>query len=217
VPNVLTNFDFLISRGHRPPCVLLAEVLPAQVPPLADVKEKVKGEILEEKAVERSRLVATDLKTRSEKLGLEKAALALALVRKETQGLVGRGQPLGDLGDSAVVEEAAFGLAEKTLSEPVRTAGGYAVLRLLEKKPFDPAAFEKEKSGIQSSLRETKRNQFFQTFLSAARQRVSVDRNVGRVATSVRDLGCVKMDTDQRSPESYSNSASGRTALSVHR
>jgi len=157
--------------------IALAEVLPAQVPPLADVKEKVRNDILEEKALERSRLLAGDVKTRAEKLGLEKAAAALSLVRKETQGLVGRGQPLGDLGQGAAVEEAAFALAEKSLSDPVRTASGFAVMRVLEKKSFDPVAFEKEKAEIQASLRETKRNQFFQTFLSAARQRVTVDRN----------------------------------------
>ena len=175
-PNEIEKGPFALPSGGFA-FIALGEVLPAQIPPLADVKDKVKSDILEEKALERARLLANDVRIRSEKLGLEKAALALALVRKETPGLVGRGQPLGDLGQGAAVEEAAFGIDEKTLSEPVRTASGYAVLRVLEKKRFDPAAFEKEKAEIQASLRETKRNQFFQTFLSAARQRVTVDRN----------------------------------------
>ena len=46
-------------------------------------------------------------------------------------------QPLADLGTGGALEETAFSLPEQALSDPVRTAAGWAVLRVLEKKPFD--------------------------------------------------------------------------------
>jgi parvulin-like peptidyl-prolyl isomerase len=91
--------------------------------------------------------------------------------------LAGRGQPLGDLGTGAALEEMAFSLPEKATSAPVRTASGWAVLRVLEKKPFDPAELAKQKAQIAASLRQQKQGGLFQAFVVAARDRYEVARN----------------------------------------
>src|SRR5262249_7319192 len=91
---------------------------------------------------------------------------------------VGRGQPLAELGSTAAVEEAAYALPEKTLSEPVRAAGGYAIIRGLEKKPFDPTAFAKEKAAIITSLESEKKQELLPECLEQARQRYPVERSL---------------------------------------
>src|SRR5262249_58850506 len=106
-----------------------------------------------------------------------KAAEGLGLVRKETPGLVGRGSPLGDLGSGAALEDVAYALPEKVLSDPVRAGSGYAVLRVLEKKTFDPVAFEKEKAPLIAQLKQERRGQMFQAYMAQARQRFTVERN----------------------------------------
>jgi hypothetical protein len=58
----------------------------------------------------------------------------------------------------------------------VRVATGHAVLRVLEKKPFDPAAFEQQKVALMSSLRQEKRSQLFQAYLNQARERFTLER-----------------------------------------
>ena len=126
--------------------------------------------------MEKARARAADLRARAAREGLDKAASALGAVRKETPALVGRGQPLGDLGASLELERAAFTLPEKTLSEPVRTPAGYAVLRVLEKKAFDPAAFEGQKAQLASELKQQKQGQLFRAYLSKARERYSIER-----------------------------------------
>lgn len=163
-----------VSRGLA--FFALAEVQPSRLPELKDVQERLKADLAEEKALERARLLAAEVRARAEKLGLEKAAAALGLVRKETPAPVTRGQPVGDLGSGAALETAVFSSPEKTFSEPVRVAGGYAVIRVLEKTAFDPAEFEKQKPAIAASLRETRRNQLFRAYLQEARRRVSVER-----------------------------------------
>ena len=89
---------------------------------------------------------------------------------------MGRGKPLGDLGAGLALEQAAFSLPEKTVSEPIPVSGGYAVLRVLERKPFDPAAFEKEKGRLRASLREQGREQLFRAYMNQVRQRFPVER-----------------------------------------
>jgi peptidyl-prolyl cis-trans isomerase D len=164
----------LPSGGYA--AIALAEIQPPRLPELKEVEGQLRQELLQEKALERARLLAAELRTRAEKQGLEKASASLKLMRKETPSLVGRGQPLGDLGSGASLEEAAYSLPEKALSDPIRVGSGYAVLRVTEKKPFDPQAFERERASLAASLLEAKRNQFFQAYLADIRQRAQVER-----------------------------------------
>src|SRR5574340_871602 len=132
--------------------ISLLEVQPAHEPTLAEVRDKVRSDLVDEAAFAQARAAAAEVQAKAEKLGLEKAAAASGLVRKETPALTGRGQPLGDLGTGATLEEAAFSLPEKTTSDPVRTTAGWAVLRVLEKKPFDPVELAKQKGVVAASL-----------------------------------------------------------------
>jgi hypothetical protein len=166
-----------VGRGYA--FFRVAEVKAARAAELPEVQDKIKAELEEEKALALARAQAVAVVARADAQGLEKAAAAFKLVRKETPTLVGRGQAVGELGDSAAVEEAVFGLPVKALSGPVRTARGYAVLRVLERKGFDPTAFAGQKASVESSLLEQKRSQLFQAFLSGARDRYVVERNPG--------------------------------------
>jgi peptidyl-prolyl cis-trans isomerase D len=157
--------------------IALAEVQPARAPELQDVKERVRSELVDEAALARAHETAAQLRARAESAGLEKAAAALSLVRKETPSLTGRGQPLGDLGTGLALEEAAFALPEKTLSAPVRTQAGWAVLSVLEKKPFDAAEFARQKAALRAGLRQQRQAELFRAFLIAARDRYEISRN----------------------------------------
>jgi peptidyl-prolyl cis-trans isomerase D len=166
---------FSVPRGMA--FIALAEIKAPRTPELAEVKEKVRADLVEEGALVKARQATVALRARAEKDGLEKAALAQGLVRKETPALIGRGQPLGDLGSGAALDEAAFALPEKSLSEPVRTSSGYAILRIIEKKPFDPMAFEVQKASLLASLRSEKKNQLFQAYMTEARLRFTIERH----------------------------------------
>jgi peptidyl-prolyl cis-trans isomerase D len=157
--------------------VALAEVQPAHAAELKDVQERVRSELVLEGALAKARESAGELRAKAETQGLEKAATALGLVRKETPSLTGRGQPLGDLGTGLGLEEAAFALPEKTLSAPVRTAAGWAVLRVLEKKPFDAAELQRQKPALRAALRQQRQQELFRAFLVAARDRYEITRN----------------------------------------
>jgi peptidyl-prolyl cis-trans isomerase D len=157
--------------------VSLAEVQPARAAELKDVQDKVRADLVEEKALEEARALAAGVKAKAEGLGLEKAAQAAGLVRKETPQLTGRGQPLGDLGTGKALDDAAFSLPEKTLSDPVRAGSGWAVLRVLEKKAADAAELARQRPQVTAALREQKRSALFRAFLVSARERYTITRN----------------------------------------
>jgi peptidyl-prolyl cis-trans isomerase D len=182
-PGQTEKEGFALPQGAA--FVSLAEVQPPRTPTLADVHDKVRADLVDEGAFERARAAAAAVKAKAEKDGLEKAASAAGLVRKETPSLTGRGQPLGDLGTGAVLEEAAFSLPERQLSDPVRTSAGWAVVGVLEKKPFEPAAYASQKGEIAASLRQQKQQELFRAFLTAARDRYEITRNAKAYARAL--------------------------------
>lgn len=165
---------FNIAKGYA--FIALAEVLPAHVPDLPEVRDKVKSDVEDEKARAFARDKAILVKVQSEKIGLDKAASANGLVRKETPSLVNRGTPLGDLGSAFDLDEAVFSLPEKVVSGPVSVPAGFAVVRVLEKKSIDAGALESQRSSLTASLKAEKRNQLFQAFLRESRQRFPIER-----------------------------------------
>jgi peptidyl-prolyl cis-trans isomerase D len=156
--------------------IALVEVQPSRLPELKEAQDQIRNELAEQKSFARAKALAEEVKAKAEKIGLDKAASAAGLVRKETPSLTGRGTPFGDLGTSATLEDAAFSAPEKSLSGPVRTSAGHAILRVLERKAFDPVAFSTQKAQIVAGLRQQKKNELFQAYLSQARARYIVER-----------------------------------------
>ena len=157
--------------------IALDEVQPSRVPELEEVRERVRDDLAEEVALEKARALARRVRERAEKVGLERAAAAFDLVRKQTLSPTGPGQPLGDLGTGLALDEVAFSLPLETLGDPVRTADGWAVVRVTSRTGFDTEEYARERPRVEVSLREQKRNQAFQAYLGAARERYEVRRH----------------------------------------
>jgi peptidyl-prolyl cis-trans isomerase D len=156
--------------------ISVLEVQPTRVPELAEAKERVRADVVEQKARALARARAEELRARAQAEGLEKAAGALGLTRAETPEPVGRGEALGALGAGPGLEEAAYTTDVQGVAGPVATANGYAVLRVLEKTPFDAAAFAQEKPTLVASLEQQHRQRLFQAYLERVRERFPVER-----------------------------------------
>jgi peptidyl-prolyl cis-trans isomerase D len=175
-PGETEREGFALPQGAA--FVALDEVQASRVPELEEVEDRVRRELLEERTHARARELAERVRAQAERVGLERAAAAHGLVRKQTPELTPRGSPLGDLGGGAALERAAFSQAQGPLSEPVRVAEGWAVLRVLERTGYDPVAFEEQKPRLRAALREQKRGELFQAYLSLARERYPLQRRV---------------------------------------
>jgi hypothetical protein len=157
--------------------VALDEIQPSRLPELAEARARVRSDIVEAAALEKARALAEQVREHAERVGLERAAAAVGLVRKETLSPVSPGQPLGDLGSGITLDEAAFSLPEGTLSDPVRTADGWAILRVTKRHGFDEEAFAREKPRIIAAIRQRKQGEIFQAYLVDARDRYEIRRN----------------------------------------
>jgi peptidyl-prolyl cis-trans isomerase D len=156
--------------------IAVDDIQAARMPELKDVQDKVRADVIAEKAFARARTAAAELRARAEREGLDKAAAGLGLAKKQTDALTPRGQALGELGSSASVENAVYALPAGGLSDPVRTPAGWAVVRVLEKKEYDPAAFQAQKAVLVASLTEERKSQLFRAYMQDARKRFPVMR-----------------------------------------
>jgi peptidyl-prolyl cis-trans isomerase D len=78
-------------------------------------------------------------------------------------------QYIGVIGENKKIDAAAFSLPLKQISEPIAYEGGYAVVRVLERKEAVKEEFEKEKETEMANLIDQKKNKFLQAYLSKIR------------------------------------------------
>lgn len=71
-------------------------------------------------------------------------------------------------------EQAAFSLKQGEVSEPVKTAFGYHILKVEEKKAAAPASLEKSKDKISQQLRNGKKDQVLRGKIDELRQKAKV-------------------------------------------
>jgi peptidyl-prolyl cis-trans isomerase D len=149
----------------------------AYLPQLDEVKERVRDEVVRGKAKEfglkKAAEVAAKLKSTSD---FEKAAQAAGF-KAQTTELITRDSPIPDLGMATEVTEAAFALAPGTVSEPITTDMGSAIIKVLEKQEVTPQELTANKEKFRADLLTDRRNRFFSAYMTKAKQKMRIEVN----------------------------------------
>jgi peptidyl-prolyl cis-trans isomerase D len=147
------------------------------VPKVDEVKDRVRDEVVKQKAREVSKQkaaeIAAKLKTAPD---FEKAAKA-AGVEPKTTDLIAAGAPIPDLGVAPAVEAVAFTLPVGAVSDPIATDNGSAVIKVLEKKEVTPEEWTSSKERFREELLTDRRNRFFAAYMGKAKQKMKIDVN----------------------------------------
>jgi parvulin-like peptidyl-prolyl isomerase len=157
---------------------------PAHPATLAEVRDRVLGDYRSEKAADLAKSRAEELAKRTksgEDLG--KAAKALGFEAK-TSELFSRTGSVNDLGGAAQLGPA-FAMAAGQTSDAVSLGGNWAVYRVLEKQPANPADLAKQQQEIQQQLLDARRNMTFEAFRAALDTRM---RQEGKLKLNAENL-----------------------------
>jgi peptidyl-prolyl cis-trans isomerase D len=147
------------------------------VPKLDEVRERVRDEVIKQKARDLSRQKASEIAAKLKGAAdFEKAAKAAGFEAKTTE-LITRDAPIPDLGVAPAVEDAAFGLAVGAVSDPIPTDTGTAVVKVVEKQEVTPSDFTLVKDKFREELLTDRRNRFFGAYMSKAKQRMKIEVN----------------------------------------
>jgi peptidyl-prolyl cis-trans isomerase D len=149
----------------------------AYVPKVDEVKERVRDEVVRNKAKEfglkKANEVAAKLKGAAD---FEKAVQAAGF-KAQTTEMITRDSPIPDLGMAPEVTDAAFSLEPGTVSQPIATDTGSAVIKVLEKQEVTPQELAANKQKFRDDLLADRRNRFFAAYMSKAKQKMRIEVN----------------------------------------
>jgi len=144
---------------------------------LDEVKERVREEVVKQKARDLSKQKAAELAAKLKSApDFEKAAKAAGVEAKTTE-LIAQDSPIPDLGVAPAVDEAAFKLPVGAVSDPIPTDNGTAVIKVVEKKTVTPEEWTSSKDRFREELLTDRRNRFFSAYMVKAKQKLKIEVN----------------------------------------
>jgi peptidyl-prolyl cis-trans isomerase D len=161
------GFAFITPVGKQDP----------YVPKLDEVKERVRDEVIKQKARDLSRQKAAEVAAKLKASpDFDKAAKAAGVEAKTTE-LIARDAPIPDLGVAPAVEEAAFKMTVGSTSDPIAVDNGTAVIKLVEKQEVTPSDYALARDKFREELLSDRRNRFFGAYMQKAKQRMKIEVN----------------------------------------
>jgi peptidyl-prolyl cis-trans isomerase D len=149
----------------------------AYVPQLDEVRDRVRDEVIKGKAREfglkKAAEVAAKLKGAAD---FERAAQAAGF-KAETTELITRDSPIPNLGMASEVTDTAFTFAPGTVSDPITTDMGSAVIKVVEKQEVTPQELAANKEKFREELLTDRRNRFFAAYMAKAKQKMRIEVN----------------------------------------
>jgi peptidyl-prolyl cis-trans isomerase D len=164
-----------VSRGYA--FFSVVDKQAPHLPKLEDVKDRVREDVIKEKASELARQkaasVAATLKSASD---FAKAAKAAGVEVKTTE-LVPRESPLPDVGVSPKVDQFAFSAPVGSVSDPVATDNALVVARVVERTQPTAEELAAGKDGLRAEMLNERRGRFFSAYMTKAKGRMRIEVN----------------------------------------
>jgi peptidyl-prolyl cis-trans isomerase D len=167
-----------IASSRGPVFITVAEKKDPYVPKLDEVKDRVKEDVVRQRATElssqRASAIAASLKSSPNFVA---AAKAQGFEAKETE-LIARNAALPEnIGVSPEVDKIAFALPVNGVSDPIKTSDGTVIVRVVEKDPVTADEFRKAKETFRAEVLNERRGRFFDAYMTKARARVKPEIN----------------------------------------
>lgn len=161
----------------------IVEKLPAQIPELNEVKEKIRADLIKQKKGEKAKADAEAmLSALKDGETMDAAARKFDLEPKST-GFFKRNASIPDIGSAREISRVAFELtAQNSLPEGALTGpgGGYYVIKFKDRKIPSLTDIDKEKADIKARLLQQKKFKAFDEWLNQLRNRseISIEEGV---------------------------------------
>ncbi len=147
----------------------------SRIPPFEEVRDKVRDDVVQAKAVElarkRAEAMAAELKGAQD---FQKAAKTAGFEAMTTD-LLTRESVIPGVGLSPEIDVAAFTLPVGGVSGPIPTIQGAAIVRVLERPGVTAANFTAQKDVFREDLLRERRTRFFTTYMDRARERMQIE------------------------------------------
>jgi peptidyl-prolyl cis-trans isomerase D len=164
-----------VSKGYA--FATLAGRQDPSIPKLDEVKDRVKDDVVKEKAAALATGKITAMAAALKSAPDFVAAAKKAGVEAKSSELIARGTALPDVGFNQSLENAVFGLAPGSVSDPVSTPDGATIVKVVERKDVTADELRTARDGVRSDMLEEKRNQFLASYMGKAKQKMQITLN----------------------------------------
>jgi peptidyl-prolyl cis-trans isomerase D len=145
------------------------------VPQLTEVRDKVRDDLVRERAAELAKSKATEIAASLKSAtDFTAAAKKYGLEVKPTE-LIARGSPIPDIGASPDIDKVAFALPPNGVSDPISTPQGTAIVRVVEKAGVTPEQIAAGADQLREELANQRRDQFFSAYMQKAKQGLEIE------------------------------------------
>jgi peptidyl-prolyl cis-trans isomerase D len=148
-----------------------------RVPQLSEVRERVRDDVIRERAAELAKGKAAEIATMLKGAKDFAAAVKKAGLEVKTTELIARGAPIPDLGVSPDVDKVAFALPQGGVSDPISTPQGTAIVRVVEKTAVTDAEVTAGLDTVREELVNQRRDKFFSGYMVEAKKKLNVEIN----------------------------------------
>jgi peptidyl-prolyl cis-trans isomerase D len=164
-----------IRTGSGSVFIALAGREDARVPKFEEVKEKVRADAVNEKALGLARAKAAEVAAAVKGGATLEAAAKSAGKDVRTTELIARNSVIPDLGVSPAVDAVAFSLPANATSGVIQTDNGAAIVKVVEKTTVNDAELATARDSLRRELTETRRNRFFSSYMAKAKTTLTIN------------------------------------------
>jgi peptidyl-prolyl cis-trans isomerase D len=147
------------------------------IPKLDEVKDRVRDDVLKQKAREFGHQKAVQLAASVKNARDFEKAVKAGGFSSQTTELLTRESPIPGLGMSPEVIDAAFKLPKDAVSDPISTEGGTAIVKVLEKQEVTDTEIAANKDRFRGELLTDLRGRFYGAYLAKAKQKMKIEVN----------------------------------------
>ncbi len=155
------------------------------VPQLAEVRDRVRDDLVRERAAEIAKSRAADIAATLKSAPDFAAAVKKVGLEVKPTELIARGAPVPDIGASAEVDKLAFSLPKGGISDPISTPQGTAIIRVAEKEDVTPEQIATGRDQLREELTNQRRDQFFSGYMQKAKQALKIEIRQDTMARAV--------------------------------
>jgi peptidyl-prolyl cis-trans isomerase D len=153
----------------------LVEKKDSYIPSLEEAREQVKEKIIDNKAMELAEKKANEF------LAELKAGASWEALLEKYQLTPVKPEPfnrrwfLNDMADkSEEIIRTAFSLEVNQVSDPIKTPGGFVLLKVVEKPGIDEKKFQEEKENLRRSLLQQKQSTAYREFIEELKKKANI-------------------------------------------
>ena len=172
-----------VSRGWV--FVTVTQKQDPYVPQLTEVSARVRDDLIRQRATELAKTKAAEIAAMLKGARDFGAAAKKAGLEVKPTELIARGAPIPDIGVSPEIDKVVFPLPVGSVSDPISTPQGTAIVRVAEKEAVTDAQIATGMDQTREELVNQRRDRFFGGYMAKAKETLKISINQETLARAI--------------------------------